>query len=238
MLFSVFPWQTNCFLPEHISMITLYQFKGCPFCNKVRALLNFTKTPYEVVDVSPRGMKELEGITERKKVPVIKDGEEVIVESAKIIEYINEKYAKLAITDDDKQWTDWLDNKLVHYLPPLIHPNFKTSLQNIKKITASSGFKGFIIPFVGALVMPKVARKMKQKHNIQNPEQEYLNSIDDWMDDGLKGKPFYGGDKASFVDCSVFGVLNSCHELGLVKHTRQHSKKFALWYDRCYPLMT
>lgn len=219
-------------------MITLYQFQGCPFCSKVRALLNFSKTPYEVVDVSPRGMKELKGVTEHKKVPVIKDGDKVIVESATIIEYINKNYTKLPITDSDKEWTDWLDNTLVHYLPALIHPDFKTSRENIKKITSGDGFKGFIIPFIGALVMPKVARRMKAKYNIENPRTEYLAAIDRWVTEGLKGKVFYGGEEASFVDCSVFGVLRSGHELGTVKMAMHHNKGFAIWYDKCYALMS
>ncbi len=219
-------------------MITLYQFQGCPFCSKVRALLNFSKTPYDVVDVSPRGMKELQGITDHKKVPVLKDDEKVIVESATIIEYINDNYAKLPVTDSDKEWTGWVDNTLVHYLPALIHPNFKTSRENIKKITPSGGFKGFIIPFVGAIVMPKVARKMKDKYNIQDPHGEYLEAIDHWINNGLNGKAFYGGEEASFVDCSVFGVLRSGHQLGTVKMAMQHNKDFAIWYDKCYPLMS
>lgn len=218
-------------------MITLYQFKSCPFCSKVRALLNFTQQPYEVVDVSPRGMKELD-FTDHKKVPVLRDDDKVIVESAAIIEYINENYAKLAITEDDKKWTDWLDNKLVHYLPPLIHPDFKTSRRNISKVSGISGLKGFFVSMAGALIMPKVARKMKEKHNINNPKSEYLEGIDHWVNDGLQGKTFYGGDKPSFVDCSVFGVLSSGHELGTVKMAMDHNKDFALWYDKCYPLMS
>ena len=224
-------------------MITLYQFNGCPFCSKVRALLNFSKTPYDVVEVSPRGMKELQGITDHKKVPVLRDvdadgNEKIIVESAKIIEYINENYAKLPVTDADKKWTDWLDKTLVHYLPPLIHPDFKTSFTHIKRISNSGGLKGFMVALVGAMVMPKVARKMKERHNIQNPQKEYLDAIDYWVKDGLNGKPFYGGEQASFVDCSVFGVLRSGHQLGIVKMAKQHNKEFALWYDKCYPLMS
>lgn len=218
-------------------MITLYQFKSCPFCSKVRSLLNFTKQPYEIVEVSPRGMKELD-FTDHKKVPVLKDGDKVIVESATIIEYINENYAKLPVTDEDKKWTDWLDNKLVHYLPALIHPDFKTSRSNIKKINPIGGFTGFLIPFVGALVMPKVARRMKEKYNIKDPKSEYLEGIDHWINDGLKGKSFYGDNEPSFVDCSVFGVLSSGHQLGTVKMAKDHNKDFALWYDKCYPLMS
>lgn len=221
-------------------MITLYQFQSCPFCSKVRALLNFIKQPFEIVEVSPFGMKEID-FTDHKKVPVIKDGDKVIVESAKIIEYINESYAKFPVDDDAKTWTSWIDDTLVHYLPPLIHPNFKTSHRNFKNIVKDGQFgwiKTRIVRFGGAFVMPKVARKMKAKYNIENAESEYLAAIDHWTENGLNGKTFFGGEKPDYVDCSVFGVLNSCHELGVVKRAMQHSKDFALWYNRCYPLMT
>jgi len=221
-------------------MITLYQFQSCPFCCKVRALLNFIKQPYEVVEVTPFGMKELD-FTDHKKVPVLKDDDKVIVESTAIIEYINENYAKLPVTDEDKKWTDWVDNKLVHYLPPLIHPDFKTSRQNFKKIIQPGQFgflKGALVRFAGAIAMPKVARKMKEKHNIKDVHAEFLDAIDHWVKEGLKNQPFYGGEQPSFVDCSVFGVLRSGHQLGVIKPAMQHNKHFAVWYDKCYPLMS
>ena len=226
-------------------MITLYQYQSCPFCCKVRALLNFVKQPYEIVEVTPPKNKELDFI-DYNKVPVLKDvdasgNEKIITESATIIEYINEHYAKLPITEDDKEWTDWVDQKLVHYLPPLIYPDFKTSRHNFKTILQSgqlSGFKKALIGFGGSIVMPKVARKMKEKHGIVNVKAEFLNEIDKWVDEGLKGQPYYGGDQASFVDCSVFGVLSSGHQLGVVKLAMQHNKDFAIWYDKCYPYMT
>lgn len=221
-------------------MITLYQFQSCPFCCKVRALLNFIKQPYDVVEVTPFGMKEL-NFTDHKKVPVLKDGDEVITESASIIEYINEKYAKLSLTDQDKEWTEWVDNTLVHYLPSLIHPDFRTSLRNFKQIVLPEQFgwlKGRMIRFAGAIAMPKVARKMKQKHNISDVKSEYLNAIDYWVENGLKEQPFYGGASPSFVDCSVFGVLRSGHQLGIIKLAKHHNKYFAIWYDKCYPMMS
>lgn len=227
------------------TMLTLYQFQSCPFCNKVRALLNYIKIPYQTVEVSPFGMKEIK-FSGHKKVPVLTDvdadgNEQIIVESAKIIEYINEHYAKLPVTDKDKEWTDWIDNTLVHYLPPLIHPDFKTSLRHFKRIMppSQSGFlKGKMVRFFGAMMMPKVARKLKQKYQIDNAEVEFLKEIDHWVSQGLAGKPFYGGEQPGFVDCSVFGVLRSAHQLGVVKRAMQHSREFALWYDRCYPLMS
>lgn len=226
-------------------MIILYQYQSCPFCCKVRALLNFIKLPYEIVEVTPPKNKEL-SFTDHKKVPVLKDvdaegNEKVIVESATIIEYINEHYAKLPVTDEDKKWTDWVDQTLVHYLPPLIYPDFKTSRRNFKTILQSGQLgwlKRTLVGFGGSLVMPRVARKMKEKHGIVNVEAEFLDAIDHWVNKGLKNRAFYGGEQPSFVDCSVFGVLSSGHQLGVVKRAMHHSKGFALWYNKCYPLMT
>ena len=151
-------------------MITLYQFESCPFCSKVRALLNHINQPFNIVEVSPFGLKELD-FTDHKKVPVIKDDETVITESASIIEYVNEHYAKFPVTEDAKEWTDWIDNTLVHYITPLVHPNFSTSHQNFRYIIKDgqySWLKTKFFRFVGALAMPKVAKKLKTKYKIED----------------------------------------------------------------------
>lgn len=220
-------------------MLTVYQFSSCPFCWKVKALLNYTNHPYETVEVTPFKMPELE-FTAHKKVPVLKDDDQVITESATIIEHINEHYTKLPISDDAKQWTTWIDDTLVHYLPPLIHPNFSTSYKNFAQIMHKDQFgwfKGKLIRLMGSLVMPRVATKMKLKHNITNVEQEFLAAIDHWVKEGLQGKTFFGDDKPDFVDCSVFGVLRSGDQLGVIALAKAHNADFGKWYDACYPLM-
>jgi microsomal prostaglandin-E synthase 2 len=221
-------------------MLTLYQFDSCPFCWKVKALLNYAKQSYETVEVSPFGMKELD-FTDHKKVPVLKDGEQIIVESAAIVEHVNTHYSQLPISESAHKWTKWVDDVLVHYLPPLIHPNFRTSYRNFAKIMKNNNLgmiKGGLTRFVGSLVMPKVARKMKTKHGIKDAEKEYLEAIDHWANDALNGQAFFGGDSPDFVDCSVFGVLRSSHELGVIDLAKSHNKEFARWYDACYPLMS
>ena len=112
-------------------MLTLYQFRSCPFCGKVRAFLKHTQTPFEVVEVTPFGMKELD-FTEHKKVPVLRDGETVVVESAAIVEYLNRQHAQLPVAVGAEHWSQWVDKKLVHYLPPLVHPDFRTSFRNFR----------------------------------------------------------------------------------------------------------
>ncbi|OCL25545.1 glutaredoxin [Orenia metallireducens] len=76
-------------------MIKLYQFETCPFCAKVRNKLDELELEYEKIEV-PKDrekrtkIKELSG---QIKVPVIEDSDGTVVnDSAKIIEYLEEKY--------------------------------------------------------------------------------------------------------------------------------------------------
>lgn len=50
--------------------MTLYQYDVCPFCNKVKAMLDFHAIPYDVVEVNPLFKSEL-AFSEYKKVPVL-----------------------------------------------------------------------------------------------------------------------------------------------------------------------
>eukprot|EP00897_Mesotaenium_endlicherianum_P005322 jgi/Mesen1/4818/ME000243S04000 len=50
--------------------VVLYQYEACPFCNKVKAYLDYRSIPYRIVEVNPLGKKELKW-SQYKKVPVI-----------------------------------------------------------------------------------------------------------------------------------------------------------------------
>ncbi len=216
-------------------MLTLYQFNSCPFCWKVKAFLNYTKIPYNVVEVTPFGMKELE-FTDHKKVPVLKDDAEIVVESSAIVRYLNDKYAHLLPAPQDDAWQAWVDNTLVHYLPPLIHPNMGKSFKNLGLVMAggnTGAVKGFFVRLVGAMVMPRVANKMKLKHSIQNPAAEFQTALAHWVDKGLAGNAFYGGEQPGLVDTSVFGVLRSAQGMGILEAAATSNPTFGSWYAAC-----
>ncbi|KAG9477656.1 hypothetical protein GDO78_012917 [Eleutherodactylus coqui] len=50
--------------------LTLYQYKTCPFCSKVRAFLDYHQLPYEVVEVNPVLRKEIK-FSDYRKVPIL-----------------------------------------------------------------------------------------------------------------------------------------------------------------------
>lgn len=216
-----------------VIVLTLYQFNSCPFCGKVRALLNYAKIPYTVVEVSPFGMKELD-FTTHKKVPVLRDGEQVLVESAAIVVYLNEHYAHLPATDRDAEWSAWLDQTLVHYLPPLIHPEMGQSFKNLGLLMQGqpgSLVKRWFSRLAGAVVMPRVAKRMQQKHAIQQPEAEFHAALDHWVQAGLAGQAFFGGVQPGLLDTSVFGVLHSAAGMGILERASAHNPAFGRWYQ-------
>ncbi|MBZ3889549.1 Prostaglandin E synthase 2 [Sciurus carolinensis] len=50
--------------------LTLYQYKTCPFCSKVRAFLDFHSLPYQVVEVNPVRRTEIK-FSSYRKVPIL-----------------------------------------------------------------------------------------------------------------------------------------------------------------------
>lgn len=50
--------------------LTLYQYKTCPFCSKVRAFLDFHALPYQVVEVNPVRRAEIK-FSSYRKVPIL-----------------------------------------------------------------------------------------------------------------------------------------------------------------------
>ncbi|KAM3867921.1 prostaglandin E synthase 2 [Diretmus argenteus] len=64
--------------------LTLYQYKTCPFCSKVRAFLDYHGLPYHVVEVNPVMRKEIKWSTYRK-VPILMVDDEVQLNDSSVI---------------------------------------------------------------------------------------------------------------------------------------------------------
>ncbi|XP_076949296.1 uncharacterized protein LOC143621894 [Bidens hawaiensis] len=49
--------------------VVLYQYQACPFCNKVKAFLEYYDIPYKIVEVNPMNKKEIKW-SDYRKVPI------------------------------------------------------------------------------------------------------------------------------------------------------------------------
>lgn len=105
---------------DNLPKITLYQYKICPFCNKVKAYLNYLKVDYDVVEVNPLTKGEISFSKDHKKVPIVKADDKVLVESNQIVNSLTQLLLVKNITDNSKffpkdsdMWMDWSEKKLV-----------------------------------------------------------------------------------------------------------------------------
>lgn len=215
-------------------MLTLYQFESCPFCWKVKSLLHFAKIPYKVVEVNPMNSKELEPLG-LKKVPVLVDGEKVVTESSVIMDYINEHYAHLMNDETVDEWREWVDNTLVHFIPPIIYKDFGTAWQTFGQVLKPSGFgvlKRTMIRFAGAMAMSKSSQKKARERGMTDAPAGLVEAVAHWINEGLAGRTFHGGETPDLADLSVFGVFRSTDGLAAVSLAQTSNPAFAKWYGQ------
>lgn len=123
-------------------MLELYQFEASAYSEKVKLILDYKQIPYQAIEVTPGvGQIDLYQMSGQRKVPVIKDGPDVIPDSTAIALYLEEKYpARPILPTDPRQkglclaLEDWADESLgIQGRKAMIgafnqHPNFRTAL--------------------------------------------------------------------------------------------------------------
>ncbi|XP_030950784.1 prostaglandin E synthase 2-like [Quercus lobata] len=213
--------------------VVLYQYEACPFCNKVKAFLDYYKIPYGVVEVNPINKKEIKW-SDYKKVPILKVDGEQMVDSSDIIDKLFQKLHPdnpVASGDEETKWRGWVDNHLVHVLSPNIYRTTSEAIESFDYITTHGNFsftERIIAKYAGAAAMYFVAKNLKKKHNITNERAALYEAAETWVD-ALKGRKFLGGSNPNLADLAVFGVLRPIRHLKSGKDMVQHTR-IGDWY--------
>lgn len=64
--------------------LVLYQYKTCPFCSKVRAFLDYSGLPYQIVEVNPVMRQEIKW-SKYRKVPILMVDDQVQLNDSSVI---------------------------------------------------------------------------------------------------------------------------------------------------------
>ncbi|ONI32344.1 hypothetical protein PRUPE_1G362400 [Prunus persica] len=220
------------FLPKDVE---LYQYEACPFCNKVRAFLDYYKIPYKVMEVNPISKKEIKW-SDYKKVPILKvDGEQMVDSSViidKLFQRINPEN-NVVNGEEEKKWRGWVDNHLVHVLSPNIYRTASEALESFDYITSHGNFSLYeriVAKYTGAAAMYFVSKKLKKKHNITDERAALYEAAETWVD-ALKGRQFLGGSNPNLADLAAFGVLRPIRHLKSGKDMVENTR-IGEWYTR------
>ncbi|KAK9277829.1 hypothetical protein L1049_027385 [Liquidambar formosana] len=218
--------------------VVLYQYEACPFCNKVKAFLDYYDIPYKVVEVNPLSKKEIKW-SDYKKVPILMVDGEPLVESSDIIDELGykilpKKHVDSAPDDDEeKNWRRWVDNHLVHILSPNIYRNISEALESFDYITSNGNFS-FIektsVKYAGAASMYFVSKNLKKRYNITDERAALYEAAETWVA-ALNGREFLGGSKPNLADLAVFGVLRPIRYLRSGRDMVEHTH-IGEWYTR------
>ncbi|KAJ1696902.1 hypothetical protein LUZ63_005414 [Rhynchospora breviuscula] len=214
--------------------VVLYQYQACPFCNKVRAFLDYHDIPYKVVEVNPLSKKEIKW-SDYKKVPILVVDGEQLVDSSEIINILNHKINpdEAATSEEEAKWRRWVDDHLVHMLSPNIYRTTAEALESFdyfSKIGNFSFTEKFAVKYMGAAAMYMVSKKLKKKYNITDERAALYDAANTWTE-ALNGRSFLGGSKPNLADLAVFGVLRPIRHLQAGRDMVENTK-IGEWYDR------
>ncbi|KAH0456993.1 hypothetical protein IEQ34_014900 [Dendrobium chrysotoxum] len=219
------------FLPKDV---VLYQYEACPFCNKVKAFLDYHNIPYKVVEVNPFGKKEIKW-SDYKKVPILVVDGEQLVESSDIIDKLNQRIhpEKTILDEEESKWRRWVDEHLVHVLSPNIYRTISEALESFSYITSHGNFsfhERLTAKYAGAAVMYLVSKKLKKKYNITDERAALYEAAETWSK-AIDGREFLGGSRPNLADLSVFGVLRPIRYLKAGRDMVENTS-IGEWYQR------
>uniref|UniRef100_A0A2K5CCX7 Prostaglandin E synthase 2 n=1 Tax=Aotus nancymaae TaxID=37293 RepID=A0A2K5CCX7_AOTNA len=208
-------------LSSHLQL-TLYQYKTCPFCSKVRAFLDFHALPYQVVEVNPvikfssyrngslqrQPLEEI--ITYYPAMKAVNDqGKEVTEFGNKYWLMLDEKEAqqvyggKEARTEEMK-WRQWADDWLVHLISPNVYRTPTEALASFDYIVREGKFgavEGAVAKYVGAAAMYLISKRLKSRHHLQdNVREDLYEAANKWVAAVGKDRPFMGGQRPNLAD--------------------------------------
>lgn len=215
--------------------VVLYQYEACPFCNKVRAFLDYYNIPYKVMEVNPMSKKEIKW-SDYKKVPILKVDDEQMVDSSDIIDKLFKRINPentVVVSEEEKKWREWVDNHLVHVLSPNIYRTPSEALESFDYITSHGNFslsERLVAKYGGAAAMYFVSKKLKKRHNITDARAALYGAAETWVD-ALKGRQFLGGSNPNLADLAVFGVLRPIRHLKSGKEMVENTR-IGEWYSR------
>jgi len=227
--------------------VTIYQYEICPFCNKLKSVMDFYGLPYATVEVNPFTKAEIKAIqspesveakTAYLKVPIaVVDGEQVN-DSSVIIERVLSRAGlgqdPLNSSAEVRQWCDWSSDKLAVLLFPVMTRTLPLAAESFGYIWDVDHFslvQKVVNCVVGPFFMWLAQGKIKKKYGIEDEQQALDDAIDTWMD-FVGDKQYSHSNGPTLADVSVYGVLRSLQGLSVHSDLLQKHPDFAQWYAR------
>ena len=219
---------------------TLHMLYTCPFCWKVRGLIEHLKLDVDYVSVNGMKIKKEVGFAgDWGKVPVFTDekgGHHV--DSTPLLKHIDLTYndGKLAaIGDSERQqkWLQWSDAKMSKATIPILYGSIGSALKTTVKISKVEKFGFFskrLYAWAGFPIMWGFIARKRVKNDGRKPKQLWHDLLTEFTD-AHDAELYFGGKSPDLVDFSVFGYMRSISPFPQFSLLEDHAKGMA-WYRR------
>ena len=196
----------------------LHMLYTCPFCWKVRGLLEHLDIPHERIQVNPmRTRKTLPSAPEWNKVPVwVDSNNEIHVDSTPIMKHIDSIHngGKLWSSDDEERrdkWMDWVDLHMSKATIPILYGSLGSALKTTTRVSKLEKFGFFskrLYAWAGFPVMWGIIAKKRVKKDGRTPKKLWHDLLSEFTNQ-FDGSTFFGGKTPDLVDLAAFGYVRS-----------------------------
>eukprot|EP00741_Cyanophora_paradoxa_P004172 tig00000786_g4053.t1 len=227
--------------------VVLYQYDSCPYCNKVKAYLDYHKIPYKVVEVNPMYKREIKWSLKYQKVPILTVNGEALIESSRIIDDLDEmmhaKAASLKMKapkmtadeeEEERKWRLWADSHYVHSLSPNIYRTMEEAYQAFEYISKNGNFGWWdreTARYFGMVAMYMIGWNIARKHGWSDVRSVLYEATDQFIDAIGPNRPFLGGNRPNKADLAMFGMTRAIEGLDTWKDLMQNTRMQG-WYVR------
>jgi microsomal prostaglandin-E synthase 2 len=218
----------------------LHLLYSCPFCWKVRGLIEHLDLDVELVGVN--GMKirkEVAFAGDWGKVPVFTDehgGHHV--DSTPLLRHLDATYneGRLANTGDQARhdtWMEWVDTHMSKATVPILYGSLGSALKTTTRISKLEKF-GFLskrlYAWAGFPIMWGIIARKRVKNDGRKPKQLWHDLLTEFTN-AHDGQPFFGGEGPDLVDFAAFGYMRSVSPFPQFSQLEDHPAGMA-WYRR------
>ena len=218
----------------------LHLLYSCPFCWKVRGLIEHLNLDVDYVGVN--GMKirkEVAFAGDWGKVPVFTDENGAHhVDSTPLLFHLDATYngGKLANIGDAERratWMEWVDTRLSKATVPILYGSLGSALKTTTRISKLEKFGFFskrLYAWAGFPIMWGIIARKRVKSDGRRPKQLWHDLLSEFTE-AHNGEPFFGGKEPDLVDFAAFGYMRSISPFPQFSLLADHKAGMA-WYQR------
>jgi glutathione S-transferase len=200
--------------------LVLYSYNTSPYARKARLVLEWKGLPFREVIVHPLRRGFLKRKSGQLLVPVLEDGERVVADSTRIVEYLDERYPERPVLPSEpveraraRLLEEWADEGLRDVVQPvrlLIPYNFQRTVALMRSAyppgrandLAVAAAMRFVRARYAGVPVPRVGRGSAAR---------YLNrlaEVMDYVDGALAATGYLVGDRPTVADFALTAFLS------------------------------